>query len=95
MLRFNPVIPKYLEWYSPSIDLEHTIQVCKGENCKLINPEKLSIMWMKPILLSSLVQYKLNSTYVSDSCDFIHDCTNVCLMYKIVIKHNKFLWQEA
>jgi len=26
---FNPM---YLEWYGPSLDLEHTIQVCRGEN---------------------------------------------------------------
>jgi len=23
--------PNYLEWYSPCLDLEHTIQVCRGE----------------------------------------------------------------
>jgi len=27
----NPFNPKHLEWYSPSLDLEHTIQVCRGE----------------------------------------------------------------
>jgi len=29
---FNPFNPnKYVEWYGPSLDLEHTIQVCRGE----------------------------------------------------------------
>jgi len=28
---FNPFNPKYIEWYSPSLALEHTIQVCRGE----------------------------------------------------------------
>jgi len=27
----NPFNSKYLEWYSPYLDLEHTIQVCRGE----------------------------------------------------------------
>jgi len=27
----NPFNPKYLEWYSPHLDLEHTIQVCRCE----------------------------------------------------------------
>jgi len=31
---FNPFTPKYSEWYSPGLDLEHTIQVCWGENVK-------------------------------------------------------------
>jgi len=30
----NPSKPKYLEWYSPYLDLEHTIQVCRGERVK-------------------------------------------------------------
>jgi len=25
---------KYPEWYSPSLDLEHTIQVCRGDRVK-------------------------------------------------------------
>jgi len=32
----NPFNPKYLEWYSPCLDLEHTIQVCRGERVKTI-----------------------------------------------------------
>jgi len=34
MLRFKPIKPMYLEWYSPSLDLEHTIQVFRGEIVK-------------------------------------------------------------
>jgi len=30
----NAFNPKYLEWYSPCLDLEHTIQVCRGERVK-------------------------------------------------------------
>jgi len=29
-----PFNPKYPEWYSPSLDHEHTIQVCRGERVK-------------------------------------------------------------
>jgi len=28
---YKPFNPKYSEWYGPSLDLEHTIQVCRGE----------------------------------------------------------------
>jgi len=31
----NPFKPKYLEWNSPSLDLEYTIQICRGERVKL------------------------------------------------------------
>jgi len=30
----NPFNPKYLEWYSPVFDLEHTILICRGERVK-------------------------------------------------------------
>jgi len=30
-LPVNPFNPKYPEWYSPSLDLEHTMQVSRGE----------------------------------------------------------------
>jgi len=30
----NPFNPKYPEWYSPCLDLEHTTQVCRGERVK-------------------------------------------------------------
>jgi len=29
---FKSFNPKYLKWYSPSLDLKHTTQVCRGEN---------------------------------------------------------------
>jgi len=32
---FVPFNPKYLEWYSSSLDLEPTKQVCRGERVKL------------------------------------------------------------
>jgi len=35
----NHFRPKCPEWYSPYIDLEHTIQVCRGERVKCINIE--------------------------------------------------------
>jgi len=28
---FNPLKPKYSEWYGPSLTLEHTIQICWSE----------------------------------------------------------------
>jgi len=34
MLIFNSFNPQYLQWYSPNIGLEHTIQVCRGERVK-------------------------------------------------------------
>jgi len=39
----NPFNPKYLEWYSPCLDLEHTKQVCRGERI-IINKFALSKM---------------------------------------------------
>jgi len=35
-LDINPSNPKYLEWYSLFLDVEHTIQVCRGEWVKNI-----------------------------------------------------------
>jgi len=32
--RLNPFNPKYLEWYGPCLDLEHTIQVCRRDRIK-------------------------------------------------------------
>jgi len=31
----NPFNPKYLEWYSPYLDMGHTIQVCRGERVNI------------------------------------------------------------
>jgi len=42
---FKPVNPKYLEWYSPYLDLEHTIQVCigvKGLTLRILKKKKLA-----------------------------------------------------
>jgi len=33
----NSFNPKYLEWYNPCLDLEHTIQVCRDERVKVTN----------------------------------------------------------
>jgi len=30
----NPVNPKYPEWYAPGHDMEHSIQICRGERVK-------------------------------------------------------------
>jgi len=38
--RFNP---KYLEWYSPSLDLEHTVQIYRGERVKVNSARKAEI----------------------------------------------------
>jgi len=32
----NLLNPNYLEWYSPYLDLEHAIQVCRGEMVKIV-----------------------------------------------------------
>jgi len=54
--QFNPFNPKYLEWYSPYLDLEHTIQICRGER---INHNKIVIL--NPVLIlyisSTLVKF--------------------------------------
>jgi len=36
---FNPFNPKYLEWYSLTLDMEHTIQVCR---CERVNALRIS-----------------------------------------------------
>jgi len=45
----HPFNPKYLEWYSPCLDLEHTIQVCRGEsvNYVVVNIYTINIMSYK------------------------------------------------
>jgi len=35
-ITFDPFKPKYLEWYSPYPDPEHTIQVSRGNRVKFL-----------------------------------------------------------
>jgi len=41
-------LPKYLEWYSPCRDLEHTIQVCSGDMINDIIYVHISIVNRNP-----------------------------------------------
>jgi len=84
LINFNP---KYLEWYSPCLDLEHTIQVCRGRRFKDISCGDPSVIGKTKIERGCRKLYKGLMVYSSDGLHFDkakkkNTCVSCCMSNK-------------